>query len=241
MRKYLAELLGTFVLVFGGCGSAVFAAGFPSVGIGFLGVSLAFGLTVVVGAYAFGPISGGHFNPAVTVGLATARRFSWNQVPAYVAAQIAGAVLASGALLAILSSREGGYDLASGRLAANGYGALSPGHYSMMSGFVAETLLTFLFLMVIIGVTARGATPAMAGLSIGLCLTLIHLIGIPITNLSVNPARSIGPAVFVGGEALSQLWLFIVAPLLGSVLAGLLGAFLFDGERIESLPEPRRT
>jgi aquaporin Z len=238
MRKYFAEFLGTFVLVFGGCGSAVFAAAFPSVGIGLLGVSLAFGLTVVAGAYTFGPISGGHFNPAVSVGLAAAGRFGWTEVPRYVAAQVGGAIAASAALLCLLTGREGGYDIASGRLAANGYGALSPGHYLMSSALLAEVLLTFIFVLVIVGVTAREATPGMAGLAIGLCLTLVHLIGIPITNLSVNPARSLGPALFVGGDTLAQVWLFIAAPLLGGIVAGRVGAYLFDSEARQT--EPRR-
>ncbi len=231
MRKHIAELLGTFILVFGGCGTAVFSAAFPAVGVGLLGVALAFGLTVVVGAYAFGPLSGAHFNPAVTVGLATAGRFAWRDVPGYVAAQCGGAVLAAGALLTIARGGPDGYDPAHGRLAANGYGALSPGHYSSISAFTAETLLTCLFLIVILGVTSRKAQGAFAGLAIGLALTLIHLIGIPITNLSVNPARSLGPAVFVGGDALAQLWLFWMAPLLGGAIGGAVGALLFDGER----------
>jgi len=232
MRKLIAEFLGTFVLVFGGCGSAVFAAAFPSVGIGLHGVALAFGLTVVVGAYAFGPISGGHFNPAVTAGLATAGRFAWKDVPGYVVAQCIGATVAAGLLVFLLKGQPGGYDPSVGGLASNGFGEFSPGKYGMSAALVAEVVLTFIFLTVILGVTAKRATPAMAGLAIGLCLTLVHLIGIPITNLSVNPARSTGPAIFVGGHALAQLWLFWVAPIAGAVAAGVMGKWLFAEEKI---------
>lgn len=225
MRTYASEALGTFLLVFAGCGSAVFAGA----GIGTLGISFAFGLAVVVGAYAFGPVSGGHFNPAVTLGLAVAGRFAWRQVPAYFGSQLIGAVAGSGAILWLMMGRpDYATDLSTGRLAANGYGAFSPQHYGLSSAFAAETLLTFLFVLVILGVTSRAASSSMAGLAIGLCLVLVHLIGIPITNLSVNPARSFGPAAIVGGEALSQLWLFCVAPLLGAVAAGAVGLHLFQ-------------
>ena len=227
IRRLTAEAVGTFVLVFGGCGSAVFSAAFPDVGIGLLGVSLAFGLTVLCCAYALGPVSGCHLNPAVSVGLTVAGRFQAKDLAPYIAAQCAGALLAAGALLFLLNGQPGGYDAAASRLAANGYGEHSPGGYGMVHALVAEIVLTFVFLTVILGATARAATPAMAGLAIGLALTLVHLIGIPITNLSVNPARSLGPAVFVGGWALAQLWLFWVAPIIGGALAGAMGRWLF--------------
>ena len=227
MKKLTAEFVGTFILVFGGCGSAVFAAAFPEVGIGLLGVSLAFGLTVLGGVYAFGGISGCHLNPAVSVGLAVAGRFSIKDLPGYVVAQVLGAIVAAGALLLILKGQADGYDPAAGGLAANGYGLHSPGGYSLGAGFLSEVLLTFIFLMVILGATSKRAPVGFAGLAIGLTLTLVHLVGIPITNVSVNPARSTGPAVFVGGWALVQLWLFWVAPILGGALAGALGQWLF--------------
>ena len=227
IRRLAAEAVGTFVLVFGGCGSAVFSAAFPEVGIGLLGVSLAFGLTVLCCAYALGPVSGCHLNPAVSVGLTVAGRFEAKDLAPYVAAQCLGAVVAAGTLLFLLSGQPEGYDAAASGLAANGFAEHSPGGYGMIHALVAEIVLTFVFLTVIIGATARAATPAMAGLAIGLALTLVHLIGIPITNLSVNPARSLGPAVFVGGWALAQLWLFWVAPLVGGALAGALGRWLF--------------
>ena len=226
-RKWAAEMIGTFILVFGGCGSAVFAAAFPEFGIGFHGVALAFGLTVLVCVYAFGGISGCHLNPAVSIGLAVCGRFRWRDLPGYVVAQVLGAILASLVLLVLLKGQPGGYDPAVGGLAANGIGEHSPGGYSMVSGLVAEIVLTFIFLTVIIGATSSTASIAFAGIAIGLCLTLVHLIGIPITNLSVNPARSTGPAVFVGGWALSQLGLFWVAPIAGAAAAGLLGRWLF--------------
>lgn len=216
----MAEFLGTFWLVFGGCGSAVLAAAFPDVGIGFAGVALAFGLTVLTGVYALGHISGGHFNPAVTVGLATARRFPWSDAGPYIVTQVIGAVVAS-AVLYVIASGKAGFSLAGG-FAANGFGAHSPGGYSMLSALVAEIVLTAMFLVVILGATDRRAPAGFAGLAIGLALTLIHLIGIPVTNLSVNPARSTGPALFVGGWALAQLWLFWVAPLIGGVLGSVL-------------------
>ena len=226
-RKWVAETIGTFILVFGGCGSAVFAAGFPELGIGFHGVALAFGLTVLVCVYAFGGISGCHLNPAVSIGLAVAGRFKWRDLPGYVVAQLLGATVAALALLLLLKGQPGGYDPATGGLAANGFGEHSPGGYGLVSGLVAEIVLTFIFLTVIIGATSSTASIGFAGIAIGLCLTLVHLIGIPITNLSVNPARSTGPALFVGGWALSQLWLFWVAPIAGAAAAGLVGRWLF--------------
>jgi aquaporin Z len=212
-------MLGTFWLVFGGCGSAVLAAAFPQVGIGLLGVALAFGLTVLTMAYAIGHISGCHLNPAVSVGLAVARRFPASELPAYIAAQLAGAI-AAGGVLYVIASGKAGFAL-SGGFAANGYGAHSPGGYSLLSCLTAEAVLTFMFLMIILGATDQRAPAGFAPLAIGLGLTLIHLIGIPVTNLSVNPARSTGPAVFVGAWALQQLWLFWLAPLAGAVVAGL--------------------
>ncbi|HNS18934.1 MAG TPA: aquaporin Z [Sedimentisphaerales bacterium] len=218
-KRLTAEILGTFWLVFGGCGSAVLAAAFPNVGIGLLGVSLAFGLTVLTMAFAIGHISGCHLNPAVTVGLATGRRFPWTEVVPYVIAQVIGAVAAAFILYVIASGKEG-FSL-SGGFASNGYAEHSPGGYSLTAAFVAEVVLTFVFLMVILGATDSRAPAGFAPIAIGLALTLIHLISIPVTNTSVNPARSTGPALFVGGWALSQLWLFWLAPLLGGLLAGL--------------------
>lgn len=219
-RKLTAEAIGTFWLTFGGCGSAVIAAAFPQVGIGLLGVSLAFGLTVVTMAYAIGHISGCHLNPAVTVGLAAGGRFPAPDVPGYIAAQVVGAVIGAAVLYAIASGAPG-FDLAGG-FAANGYGEHSPGKYTLMSALVAEVVLTMMFLFIIMGSTHGKAPAGFAPLAIGLGLTLIHLVGIPVTNLSVNPARSTGPAVFVGGWALAQLWLFWVAPLLGGAVGGVL-------------------
>jgi aquaporin Z len=223
MRKLAAEFAGTFVLVFVGCGSAVFAAAFPEVGIGLHGVSFAFGLAVLGCVYALGPVSGCHLNPAVTLGLTAAGRFPAASVPRYVIAQMLGAITAAGAILVILKGQPGGYDPAVGGLAANGYGAHSPGGYDLAAGFLGEVIFTFIFLMVIIGATSKSAPAGFAGLAIGLTLTALLLVGIPITNLSVNPARSTGPALFVGGWAIAQLWLFWVAPLLGAALAGLFG------------------
>jgi aquaporin Z len=217
MKRLSAEFLGTFWLVFGGCGAAVLDAAFPQLGIGFLGVALAFGLTVLTGVYAFGPISGGHFNPAVTVGLAAAKRFPWSNVIAYIAVQVLGAIVASGVLFAIASGKPG---FVTGGFASNGYAEHSPGLYSMESCILAEVVLTFMFLMIILGATDKRAPAGFAGIAIGLGLTLIHLIGIPVTNLSVNPARSTGPAVIVGGWALQQLWLFWVMPIVGGAIAG---------------------
>lgn len=230
MRKLAAELLGTFVLVFGGCGAAVFAAAFPQVGIGLHGVALAFGLTVVACAYALGPVSGCHLNPAVTVGLACGGRFAWRDVPGYIAAQVVGGIIAAAALVFLLKGTAAGYDPSVGGLAANGVGEHSPGGYGLVQGFVAEAVLTFIFLTVILGATAKKAAPGFAGLAIGLTLTLIHLIGIPITNVSVNPARSTGPAVFVGGWAIEQLWIFWAAPIAGAAVAGLLANWLYADE-----------
>ncbi|MEE2786056.1 MAG: aquaporin Z [Myxococcota bacterium] len=229
-KRFSAEVLGTFILVFGGCGSAVFSAAFPNVGIGLLGVSVAFGLTVFCCAYALGAVSGCHLNPAVTIGLTVAGRFDGKDVPAYIIAQLIGGILAAGALVYLLNGAPGGYDPAASGLAANGYGEHSPGKYSMAAAIVAEIILTFIFLMVILGATSKNAPAAAAGAAIGLTLTLVHLIGIPITNLSVNPARSTGPAVFVGGWALSQLWVFWVAPIVGGSLAGLVGRWLYADE-----------
>jgi aquaporin Z len=218
-KRLAAEMMGTFWLVFGGCGSAVLAAAFPQVGIGLLGVSLAFGLTVLTMAYAIGHISGCHLNPAVTVGLASGRRFPWDEAIPYMVAQVIGAVIASAVLYVIASGKEG-FSLAGG-FAANGYGEHSPGGYTMAAALVAEVVLTFMFLMIILGATDSRAPAGFAPIAIGLGLTLIHLIGIPVTNLSVNPARSTGPALFVGGWALKQLWLFWAAPLVGGLLAGI--------------------
>jgi len=234
-----AELFGTFWLVFGGCGSAVLAAAFPKVGIGLLGVSLAFGLTVLTMAYAIGHISGCHLNPAVSVGLCTAKRFPASELPAYIAAQLVGGIAAAGVLYLIASGAES-FSLAGG-FAANGYGEHSPGNYSIVSALVAELVLTFFFLFVILGATDGRAPAGFAPIPIGLALTLVHLIGIPVTNLSVNPARSTGPAVFVGGWALSQLWLFWVAPILGAVLAGLTYPALFgspEAPAVRGVKEP---
>ena len=218
-RRASAEFLGTFWLVFGGCGSAVLSAAFPNVGIGLLGVSLAFGLTVLTMAYAIGHISGCHLNPAVSVGLTVGRRFPPSDLLAYVMAQVAGGIAASGALY-VIASGKAGFDL-SGGFASNGYGAHSPGGYSLAACLMTEVLLTFIFLMVILGATDKRAPQGFAPIGIGLCLTLIHLIGIPVTNLSVNPARSTGPALFVGGWAIEQLWLFWVAPVAGAAIAGI--------------------
>jgi aquaporin Z len=230
MRKLVAEFIGTFILVFGGCGSAVFSAAFPNVGIGLLGVSLAFGLTVLGCAYGLGHVSGCHLNPAVTAGLCAAKRFAWKDMPAYVGAQVAGAVAASFILLELLKSTPSGYDASVSGLAANGFGDHSPGHFGLIAALVVEVVLTFVFLTVILGATSKKAVAGFAGIPIGLTLTLVHLVGIPITNLSVNPARSTGPAVFVGGWALEQLWLFWVAPIAGGILAGLIGAWLHADE-----------
>lgn len=218
--KLLAEFLGTFWLVLGGCGSAVLAANFPEIGIGLVGVSLAFGLTVLTAAYAFGPISGGHFNPAVSVGLWAGGRFSGKLLGPYMVAQVAGAIVAA-AVLYVIASGQAGFDVNAG-FASNGYAEHSPGKYSLQAALVTEVVMAFMFVLIILGATHTRAPIGFAGLAIGLALALIHLISIPVTNTSVNPARSTGPAVFVGGWALTQLWLFWVAPLLGGFLAGLL-------------------
>jgi aquaporin Z len=216
--RLVAEFIGTFWLVLGGCGSAVLAAAFPGVGIGLLGVSFAFGLTVLTMAFAIGHISGCHLNPAVTLGLAVSGRFKASEVLPYWIAQVLGAIAAA-ALLYLIASGKAGFDL-SGGLASNGYAEHSPGRYSLMAGFVTELTMTFMFLMIILGTTDRRAPQGFAPIAIGLALTLIHLISIPVTNTSVNPARSTGPALIVGGWALQQLWLFWVAPLIGAALAG---------------------
>jgi aquaporin Z len=225
-RKYFAEGIGTFWLTFGGCGSAVIAAGFPEVGIGLLGVALAFGLTLLTMAYAIGHVSGCHLNPAVTVGLAVGGRFPPTQVVPYIVAQVVGAVIAAALLYAIASGAPG-FDLAKG-FAANGYGEHSPGHYSLVSGMAAEVVLTMMFLFIIMGSTHGKAPAGFAPLAIGMGLTLVHLISIPITNTSVNPARSTGPALFVGGWALAQLWMFWIAPIAGGTLGGLVYRWISD-------------
>ena len=218
-KKIGAEFLGTFWLVFGGCGSAVLAAAFPNVGIGFLGVALAFGLTVMTMAFAIGHISGCHLNPAVSVGLFVGKRFEAKELAPYIIAQVIGAIAASGVLYLIASGHDG-FSLDAG-FASNGFGEHSPGKYSLLSCLVAEITLTFFFLLIILGSTDKRAPQGFAPIAIGLGLTLIHLVGIPVTNLSVNPARSTGPAIFVGGWALYQLWLFWIAPIVGAALAGL--------------------
>lgn len=219
-KRAIAEFIGTFWLVFGGCGSAVLAAAFPNVGIGLLGVALAFGLTVLTMAYAIGHISGCHLNPAVSIGLAVGKRFPASELPGYIVAQLLGGIVAASVLYVIASGKPG-FSVAAG-FAANGYAAHSPGGYSLGACLVAEVVLTFMFLMIILGATDRRAPQALAPVAIGLGLTLIHLVGIPVTNLSVNPARSTGPALFVGGWAIQQLWLFWAAPIVGAIVAGIL-------------------
>jgi aquaporin Z len=223
-RKIAAEFLGTFWLVLGGCGSAVLAAAFPNVGIGLLGVSFAFGLTVLTGAYALGSISGGHFNPAVTLGLWAGGRFPLKDIAPYWAAQVLGAISGAG-ILFIIASGAAGFDPSAG-FASNGFGVHSPGGYAMSAALVSEIVMTFMFLVVILSVTSKNAPAGFAPISIGLALTLIHLISIPVTNTSVNPARSTGPALFVGDWALEQLWLFWLAPLVGAIAAGLFHRWL---------------
>lgn len=225
VRKTVAECFGTFLLVFGGCGSAVLSAAFPHLGIGFFGVSFAFGLTVLTGAYAFGPVSGGHFNPAVSLGLAVAGRFAWRDLPAYVAAQVVGAIVAA-ATLYVIASGQTGFSLAGG-FAANGYGDHSPGGYGLVAALLIEVVLTAFFLLIILGATEKRVPAGFAPIAIGLALTLIHLISIPVTNTSVNPARSTGQALFVGGWAVGQLWLFWVAPLVGGAIGGVLHRGIF--------------
>ena len=228
-KRALAEFFGTFWLVFGGCGAAVLAAGFPSVGIGFTGVALAFGLTVLTMAYAIGHISGCHLNPAISVGLVVGKRFPAADLGAYVVAQVVGAVAGAGVLY-IIASGSPTFDVHAG-FASNGYGVNSPGGYSMLAGFVAEVVLTAFFLIVIMGATDGRAPKGFAPVAIGLCLTLIHLVCIPVTNTSVNPARSTGPAIFAGGWALQQLWMFWVAPLIGGAAGGGLYHALFGEQK----------
>ncbi|HET9531004.1 MAG TPA: aquaporin Z [Blastocatellia bacterium] len=228
LRRTIAEFLGTFWLVLGGCGSAVLAAAFPDVGIGLLGVSLAFGLTVLTMAYAIGHVSGCHLNPAVSVGLCVGKRFPWSELLPYIVAQVLGAVAGAGVLY-LIASGKAGFSL-SGGFASNGYGDHSPGGYSLQAALIAEVVFTFMFLMIILGSTDKRAPNGLAPIAIGLALTLIHLISIPVTNTSVNPARSTGPAIFVGGWALSQLWLFWVAPIVGAIAAGLIYSQI-SGER----------
>jgi len=219
-KKWAAEFIGTFWLTLGGCGSAVLAAAFPNnLGIGFLGVSLAFGLTVVTGAYAFGPVSGGHFNPAVSIGLAAAGRFKASQLAGYIVAQVLGAIAAAGVLYLIATGKPGA-DI--GGFATNGYGEHSPGKYGMTAALVCEAVMTAVFLIVILGATAKRAAGGFAGLAIGLCLTLIHLVSIPVTNTSVNPARSTGPALFGPAHAMSELWLFWAAPIAGAIVGAVI-------------------
>ncbi len=231
LAKIVAEFVGTFWLVLGGCGSAVLAAAFPQLGIGFLGVSLAFGLTVLTGAYALGPISGGHFNPAVSFGLWAGGRFPGAQLPFYVLAQVTGGI-AGAAVLYLIATGRADFSMAGG-FAANGYGEHSPGKYTLLASLVTEVAMTFMFLIVILGTTHERAPVGFAGIAIGFALTLIHLISIPVTNTSVNPARSTAPAVFVGGWAIEQLWLFWVAPIIGAVLAGLAYRFVLEGNEVE--------
>jgi aquaporin Z len=216
MKKYLAEFIGTFWLVLGGCGSAVLAAGFPDVGIGLVGVSMAFGLTVLTIAYSLGHISGAHLNPAVTIGLWMGGRFSAKEILPYVVSQVLGGIAAAAVLYLIVTGN--GSEI--GNFAANGYGEHSPGNYSLLAAIVTELVMTFMFLLIILGATDEKAPKGFAGIAIGLALTLIHLISIPVTNTSVNPARSISQAIFVGDWALAQLWLFIVIPIVGAMLAG---------------------
>ena len=235
-KRLFAEALGTFWLVFGGCGSAVIAAAFPEVGIGLLGVALAFGLTVLTMAYAVGGISGGHFNPAVSVGLLVGGRFASKDLLPYVIAQLIGAVVAGAALYLIVSGKA---DFAGvGGFASNGYGEHSPGGYSLGSALIIEVVLTFMFLMIILGATSSRVPPGFAPIAIGLALTLIHLISIPVTNTSVNPARSTGMALFADGWALQQLWLFWLAPIVGAVLAGLVYRAMFEDKSLLEGPAP---
>lgn len=228
MKKYIAELIGTFWLVLGGCGSAVLAAAFPEVGIGFLGVALAFGLTIVTMAYAIGHISGCHLNPAVSIGLWVGKRFPADQLLPYIAAQVLGAVIAGGVIY-LIASGKAGFDVLNG-FAANGYGAHSPGGYSLLAGLLTEIIMTMMFLVVILGATDKRVPPGFAPIPIGLCLTLILLVSIPVTNASINPARSTGVAIFAGGWALEQLWLFWVAPIIGGALGGIVHRYIFNKE-----------
>jgi aquaporin Z len=237
VQRLAAELMGTFWLVLGGCGSAVLAAGVADVGIGYLGVAVAFGLTVLTMAYAVGHVSGGHFNPAVTVGLAAGGRFSWKEVPAYVIIQVVAAIAAAAVLLVIASGVDG-FSASESGFATNGYGDLSPGGYSLLAVIVAEVVLTGFFLYIILGATDTLAPKGFAPLAIGLGLTVIHLVSIPVDNTSVNPARSTGPALFAGADALSQLWVFWLAPLVGGLIAGVTYAMLVGrGEEAAPLQE----
>jgi len=224
MKKYGAEFVGTFWLVLGGCGSAVLAAAFPDVGIGLLGVSLAFGLTVMTMAFAIGHISGCHLNPAVSIGLYVGGRFEAKELVPYIIAQVLGGI-AAGGVLYLIASGKAGFDVTAG-FASNGYGAHSPGGYSLLAAFITEVVMTLMFLIIILGATDKRAPQGFAPIAIGLGLTLIHLISIPVTNTSVNPARSTGVALYVGGWAISQLWLFWVAPIIGAVLGGIVNRFL---------------
>jgi len=228
MNKYAAEFVGTFWLVLGGCGSAVLAAAFPELGIGLLGVSLAFGLTVLTMAYAIGHISGCHLNPAVSIGLWAGGRFPANQLPQYIVAQVLGAILAGG-ILYLIASGKAGFDVAGG-FASNGYGDHSPGGYSLQAGLITEVVMTMMFVIIILGATDKRAPAGFAPIAIGLGLTLIHLISIPVTNTSVNPARSTGVALYVGGWAISQLWLFWVAPIAGGILGAVVYRFIGKSE-----------
>ncbi|MDR7253542.1 aquaporin Z [Nocardioides sp. BE266] len=234
-KKLAAEFLGTFVLVFGGCGTAVLATTNPDVGVGWLGVALAFGLTVLTMAYAVGHISGGHFNPAVTLGAAAGRRIAWSEVPAYIGTQLVAGIVA-GALLLVVASGLDGFSAQDSGFASNGYGDRSPMGYGLLACLVIEVLLTAVFLWVILGSTDTRAPKGMAPLAIGLALTLIHLISIPVTNTSVNPARSIGVGLFAGGDAIAQLWLFILAPVVGGLVAGFSYAMLLGDDAV-GLPE----
>ena len=229
VSKLAAEFIGTLWLVLGGCGSAVLAAGFPSLGIAFAGVSLAFGLTVLTGAYSLGPTSGGHFNPAVSIGLWAGGRFPGERLVPYILAQVAGGI-AGAFILYVIASGKPGFDLVASGFAANGYGEHSPGKYSLLAALVTEIVMTFMFLIVILGATHRRAPTGFAGLAIGFALTLIHLISIPVTNTSVNPARSTAPALFVGGWAVQQLWLFWLAPLIGALVAGWVYRGFFEAD-----------
>ena len=254
IKALTAELVGTFWLVLGGCGAAVLAADFgtgsngSSLGLGFLGVSFAFGLTVVTGAYALGHVSGGHFNPAVTLGLVAGGRFEASKAPAYIGSQLVGAVLGALVIFGVASGKDG-WEIGEGAgvFASNGYGDFSPGGYALGAAFLVEVVLTAVFLVVIMGATSKKAAPAMGGLAIGLALTLIHLISIPVTNTSVNPARSTSQAIFAGGDQLGQLWLFWVAPIIGGVLGALLHRYvigdpedLLDAEELAQGEETRR-
>ena len=225
-----AEMFGTFWLVLGGCGSAVLAAGFPQLGIGFAGVALAFGLSVLTMAYAIGHISGCHLNPAVSIGLTVAGRFPARDLVPYIVAQVVGGVIGA-YVLSVIASGAPGFDLAASGFATNGYGDHSPGHYTMIAALVCEVVMTFFFLFVILGATDSRAPAGFAPIAIGLCLTLIHLISIPVTNTSVNPARSTGPALFVGGAAVEQLWLFWVAPIIGAIIAGVVYPLLSGAKK----------